>query len=219
MFLEMRDICFKYPNTGEYILKDFNLDVEKGEILSIIGLSGSGKSTVLRLIAGLEAPAAGTIRLNNTLVAGEVTFVPPERRNIGMVFQDYALFPHMTVGDNIAFGLSDMPKQARLERINALLRLTNMTEYKDRYPYQLSGGQQQRVAVARALAPKPHLLLMDEPFSNVDYELKARMRQEIRDILKQENATCIFVTHDKSDVEDMSDRTVHITPVGKDCSC
>lgn len=129
-----------------------------------------------------------------------------------MVFQDYALFPHFTVHSNIAFGISNIPKKDRDERVNRLLSLINMNEYKDRYPYQLSGGQQQRVAVARALAPNPYLLLMDEPFSNIDFELKQKMRMEIRCILNAEAVTCIFVTHDKSDIEDMSDRTITITP-------
>ncbi|KYZ77763.1 ABC transporter [Anaerosporomusa subterranea] len=212
MFLDLKDISFKYDGTGQYVLKDFNLQAAKGEIVSIIGLSGSGKSTVIRLIAGLEVPNAGTITVNNRIVADKTTFVPPEKRRIGMVFQDYALFPHLTVYSNIAFGLSEMPKRERQVRIDRLLALINMSEYKDRYPYQLSGGQQQRVAVARALAPNPDLLLMDEPFSNIDCELKQKMRMEIRTILKAESVTCIFVTHDKSDVEDLSERTITIVP-------
>lgn len=210
MFLEMRDIFFTYKHADAYVLKSFNLTVEKGEIISIVGLSGSGKSTVLRLIAGLEMPAQGSISINNRTMVDDVTFVPPERRNIGMVFQDYALFPHLSVNENIAFGISKLSDKGRAERVTELLHLIQMVEYGDRYPHQLSGGQQQRVAVARALAPKPHLLLMDEPFSNVDCGLKEKMRQEIRAILKAEAATCIFVTHDKTDEADMSDRTIQM---------
>lgn len=211
MFLDLKNVSFKYNGTDKYVLKDLNISVEKGEIVSIVGLSGSGKSTVLRLIAGLEVPASGSITINNRVVADKNSFVPPEKRKIGMVFQDYALFPHFTVHSNIAFGISNILKKDRDARVNRLLSLINMNEYKDRYPYQLSGGQQQRVAVARALAPNPYLLLMDEPFSNIDFELKQKMRMEIRCILNAEAVTCIFVTHDKSDIEDMSDRTITIT--------
>ncbi len=212
MFLEMKDISFKYTGSNTYVLRNFSLSVEKGEIVSIVGLSGSGKSTVIRLIAGLEMPSSGSIAINGRLVCDKATFIPPEKRKIGMVFQDYALFPHFTVYENIAFGLSGKPKKERDERVDKLLTLINMPEYKDRYPYQLSGGQQQRVAVARALAPKPDLLLMDEPFSNIDFELKQKMRLEIRSILKAEAVTCIFVTHDKTDIEDMANRIITISP-------
>jgi iron(III) transport system ATP-binding protein len=132
-----------------------------------------------------------------------------------MVFQDYALFPHLTVYENIAFGIGKLTSSERASRVSELLDLINMRDYKDRFPYQLSGGQQQRVAVARALAPNPYLLLMDEPFSNIDSDLKQKIRQDIKSILKAENMTCIFVTHDKSDVEDMSDRTITITPAAQ----
>lgn len=210
MYLEMKDISFAYKQADAYVLTSFNLIAEKGEIVSIIGSSGSGKSTVLRLIAGLEVPARGSISINNTIMVDDNIFVPPERRNIGMVFQDYALFPHLSVSENIAFGISKLSGRERAERAGELLHLIQMAEYGGRYPHQLSGGQQQRVAVARALAPKPHLLLMDEPFSNVDSILKEKMRQEIRAILKAEAATCIFVTHDKADEANMSDRTIQM---------
>ncbi len=212
MFLQLKNINFKYDGNHQYVLKDFHLQAAKGEIVSILGLSGSGKSTVIRLIAGLEVPAGGTIEINGRLVAGPDSFVPPEKRKVGMVFQDYALFPHLSVYENIAFGLSHLSKAELSARVNSLLELINMSEYGSRYPYQLSGGQQQRVAVARALAPKPDLLLMDEPFSNIDCELKQKMRGEIREILKSESATCLFVTHDKADLEDLSDRSITIEP-------
>lgn len=210
MFLQLRDVSFKYRSSGSYVLSNFNLDVNKGEIVSIVGLSGSGKSTVLRLLAGLEVPASGNITINNKTMVNDSIFVQPERRNIGMVFQDYALFPHLTVRQNIAFGIPHLSSQNRSNRVSELLSLISMREYEERYPHQLSGGQQQRVAVARALAPNPHLLLMDEPFSNIDRALKEKMRQEIRSILKAEHVTCIFVTHDATDVEDMSDRVIQL---------
>jgi iron(III) transport system ATP-binding protein len=166
----------------------------------------------LRLIAGLEVPTQGSISMHGKIVVDSQTFVPPEKRNVGMVFQDYALFPHLTVYENIAFGIVKLKNSDRAARVSGQLNLINMADYRDRYPYQLSGGQQQRVAVARALAPNPYLLLMDEPFSNIDSDLKQKIRQDIKSILKAENMTCIFVTHDKSDVEDMSDRTITITP-------
>jgi iron(III) transport system ATP-binding protein len=215
VFLEMKNISFTYPGTGSNVLKDFNLSVAKGEIVSIVGLSGSGKSTVLRLIAGLEVPTEGSISMHGKIIVDNQTFVPPEKRNVGMVFQDYALFPHLTVSENIAFGIARLKSSERAARVGGLLDLINMAEYKERYPYQLSGGQQQRVAVARALAPNPYFLLMDEPFSNIDSDLKQKIRQDIKSILKAEHMTCIFVTHDKSDVEDMSDRTITITPATK----
>jgi len=211
----MKNISFKYSCSSTYVLEDFNLCVEKGEIVSIVGLSGSGKSTVLRLIAGLEVPTEGCISMHDKIVVDSTTFVPPEERNVGMVFQDYALFPHLTVYENIAFGIAKLKSIDRAVRVGGLLDLINMAEYKDRFPYQLSGGQQQRVALARALAPNPYLLLMDEPFSNIDCDLKQKIRQEIKNILKAENMTCIFVTHDKSDVDDLSDRAITITPTMK----
>ncbi len=210
LFLEMKGISFKYSNTETDIVKNFGLTAERGEIIAVVGLSGSGKSTVLRLIAGLELPWRGCIRINGRTMVDNSVFVPPEKRNVGMVFQDYALFPHLTVYANIGFGITGLAEQARSARIFELLRLINMTEFSKRYPHQLSGGQQQRVAVARALAPRPHLLLLDEPFSNIDAGLRQKMRQEIRGILKAENATCIFVTHDQADVADMADRTIQM---------
>lgn len=210
MFLELNGIWFRYPGSNTDILRDFQLSAEKGEILSLVGLSGSGKSTVLRLIAGLEIPLGGSICINGRVVASPQVFIPPERRNVGMVFQDFALFPHLTVEQNIGFGLAKLTGKQRQERVHNLLALIHMEEYQKRYPYQLSGGQQQRVAVARALAPNPYLLLMDEPFSNIDTQLRARMRLEIKAILKAENATCLFVTHDQADVADMCDRSVPI---------
>lgn len=208
MFLDLNNISFQYEGFTHYVLKQFCLKVDKGEIVSLLGPSGSGKSTVIRLIAGLEIPGSGSIEINGRQVSGPEAFLPPEKRRVGMVFQDYALFPHLTVQENIAFGLSKLTKADRACRIESLLELTKMSDFRQRYPYQLSGGQQQRVAVARSLAPKPDLLLMDEPFSNIDCELKEKMRDEIREILKAEAVTCVFVTHDKADLENLSDRSI-----------
>ncbi|MCX7781453.1 MAG: ABC transporter ATP-binding protein [Negativicutes bacterium] len=210
MFLKMQDIAFRYRHSDKCVLSGFNLSVAKGEVVALVGLSGCGKSTVLRLIAGLEAPECGSISINGRIMANELVFVPPEKRNVGMVFQDYALFPHLTVAENIAFGLTRWDRPQRAERVVRLLRLIHMEEYCDRYPYQLSGGQQQRVAVARALAPGPDLFLLDEPFSNIDAALKESMRQEIRSILQAEEVTCLLVTHDQSDVADMAGRVIRI---------
>ena len=205
MILEIKNLDFKYDNSDELVLNDFSLDIEKGNIVSILGQSGSGKSTLLRIIAGLEAPSRGSIILNDNIIVDEKTFISPEKRGIGMLFQDYALFPHLNVYDNIDFGLHKLKKENRKERIEEVLNLVGLCEYKKRYPYELSGGQQQRVALARALAPKPLILLMDEPFSNLDADLKTKIRIELKEILKSEKMTCVFVTHDKVDAYEISD--------------
>ena len=150
----------------------------------------------------------GTIKISDTTVVSEGVFIHPEEREVGMVFQDYALFPHMTVKDNILFGLSRMPRKDRKQRVDEMLELVQMENFEKRYPHELSGGQQQRVALARALAPKPNVLLMDEPFSNLDADLKESIREELRAILKKANMTCIMVTHDKNDVEAICDHSI-----------
>ncbi len=208
MILEIKKLNFKYDNSEELILKDFSLDIEKGNIVSILGQSGSGKSTLLRLVAGLESPSSGSIILDDNIIVDDKKFISPEKRGIGMLFQDYALFPHLNVYENIEFGLHKLKKEDRKERINEVLKLVGLCDYKKRYPYELSGGQQQRVALARALAPKPLILLMDEPFSNLDADLKTKIRSELKEILKAEKMTCIFVTHDKLDADEISDRIV-----------
>jgi len=147
-----------YPNTQAPALDRFTLDIKKGEVISILGRSGSGKSTILRLLAGLERPKNGRLVIQDETLFDDKTFLQPEKRGIGMVFQDYALFPHMTVGANIMFGLSDMKKADKKKRMREMLELVELEEYEKRYPHQLSGGQQQRVAIARAIAPTPHLI-------------------------------------------------------------
>lgn len=210
MFVSIENLCFSYPNAKTAALDNFSLQIEKGEVISILGRSGSGKSTVLRLLAGLEMPAAGKVAIQEQILFDDRTFLQPEKRGIGMVFQDYALFPHMTVAENIFFGLFRMKKAEKKKRLQEVLELVELEGYEKRYPHQLSGGQQQRVAIARALAPNPHLLLLDEPFSNLDAELQEKIRKELRDILKKADITSIFVTHDEKDAHILADRIVKI---------
>lgn len=185
-------------------LSGLDLEVREGEILTILGPSGCGKTTALRLIAGFEIPDKGNIEVGGHLVSGQGTYIPPERRNIGMVFQDYALFPHLTVEKNVAFGL---PRGQRWEgRMRMILSMTGLTQLRSRMPHQLSGGEQQRVALARALAPDPTILLLDEPFSNLDSQLRVRVREEVREILKFSKTTALFVTHDQEEALYIGDR-------------
>src|SRR5215213_7718266 len=181
-----------------------NLDMPPGEFFSLLGPSGCGKTTTLRMVAGFERPDAGTIRIDGR----DVTGLPPRARRIGMVFQSYALFPNMTVADNIAFGLrvARHPAGEIAERVSAMLALVGLSEMGPRYPYQLSGGQQQRVAVARALAPRPKVLLLDEPLSALDAKVRVSLREEIRQIQKRLGITTIFVTHDQEEALSISDR-------------
>ena len=171
--------------------------------MALLGPSGCGKTTLLRLIAGFEQPDTGEIRLGDQLVAGPRTSVPPERRQVGLVFQDYALFPHLTVAENIGFGL---PRAGRAQRVAELLSIARLDGVGRRYPHELSGGQQQRVAVARALAPQPHVVLLDEPWSNIDALLRASMRNELSAILRAAGATVLLVTHDREEAFSLADR-------------
>lgn len=210
MYVVIKDLSFKYKNAKEYQIKNFSLEIEKGEIVALLGPSGSGKSTILRLISGLEVPNGGEIIVNNNILYNKDKFIEPEKRGIGMVFQDYALFPHMTVEKNVLFGVGNVDKNEKQRILDEVLELVDMKEYKKRYPHELSGGQQQRIAIARALAPKPSLLLLDEPFSNLDADLRKKIRNEIKDILKKSHSTSIFVTHDIEDAKDVADRIINI---------
>jgi len=192
--LTLENISHAYGRQS--VVKNLSLRLEEGEIGCLLGASGCGKTTVLRLIAGFETPTAGVVRLRGEVVAGQGRARPPEQRRIGMVFQDYALFPHLTVAGNIAFGLQEKSAPAG-RRVDELLQLVGLTGLGAKYPHELSGGQQQRVALARALAPRPHLLLLDEPFSNLDVELRERLSLEVRAILKQTGTAAILVTHDQ----------------------
>jgi iron(III) transport system ATP-binding protein len=177
--------------------------VRRGTILALLGPSGCGKTTILRLIAGFERPDRGEVELEGQRVAGPGVEVPPERRRVGMVFQDYALFPHLTVAANVAFGLPRTPD--RRARVEALLAQVGLAGLGHRWPHELSGGQQQRVALARALAPRPRVLLLDEPFSNLDAPLRARVRAEVRALLAEAGVTAIFVTHDREEALSLAD--------------
>lgn len=208
MQLEIKNLTFAYNKKEENIVENFNLEVEKGEVVALVGASGSGKSTVLRLTAGLEIPDAGEIAIAGQTVAAEHKFQPAEKREVGMVFQDYALFPHLSVGKNIAFGIDHLSKAQRKARVKELLELVNLEGFEKRYPHQLSGGQQQRIALARTLAPGPELLLLDEPFSNLDAELKDKIRYELNQIIKEIGVTTILVSHDREDAEFMQAREI-----------
>ncbi len=190
---------------GAEIVRGLDFVLARGTIGCLLGPSGCGKTTVLRCIAGFEPLRAGRILLNGELVSGPGAMVPPECRHIGMVFQDYALFPHLTVGENIAFGLRAAAREARAARVRELAALTGLAGALRQYPHELSGGQQQRVALARALAPRPQLLLLDEPFSNLDVDLRERLSLEVREIIKASGATAILVTHDQHEAFAMAD--------------
>ncbi len=183
---------------------DVGLALERGEILCLLGPSGCGKTTMLRLIAGFETPDDGTIHIGDRLVYGPGANVSPDKRRVGMVFQEGALFPHLTVAQNVAFGLAKGKR--RQAQVAEALQLVNLAGYDGRYPHQLSGGQQQRVALARALAPEPDLILMDEPFSSLDTGLRSQLRTEVRAILKEREATVVCVTHDQEEAMHMGDR-------------
>ncbi|MDR2744322.1 MAG: ABC transporter ATP-binding protein [Desulfovibrio sp.] len=201
MFLKIDAVFFAYPGrVNAWILAGYSLGMKAGERVGIAGPSGQGKSTLLRLIAGLERPQKGSIVIDGRLVAGQGAHVNPEDRQVGMVFQDYGLFPHMTVAQNIAYGLFRLHRNERRQRVNAMLDLIRMQDLADRHPYEISGGQQQRVAIARALAPGPKLLLLDEPLSNLDSALKAELRAEMRGLMDRARVTCLFVSHDMDDL-------------------
>ena len=187
-------------------VSDVSLSMNKGEIVSILGPSGCGKTTLLRMIAGLENPDAGTISLEGRNVYDKKTHVPSESRNLGMVFQEYALFPHLTVEQNLAFGIDLKDKKKKKQRIQKITELTHLTGLSDRYPHELSGGQQQRTALARTLATEPTLLLMDEPFSNLDASLRQSVRSQVEEIVRASGTSTIFVTHDKEEAYSISDR-------------
>lgn len=214
--LEIQNLTFRFSRAQAPVINNFSFSMNKAEIVGVLGQSGSGKSTLLRLISGLEMPEKGQIQIAGTTVVNEKLFVQPEDRGVGMVFQDYALFPHMTVKNNILFGLARIPRNERKPRLKEMLELIQMEDFEKRYPHELSGGQQQRIALARALAPKPNVLLMDEPFSNLDADLKEIIREELRTILKKANMTCIMVTHDRNDVDAICDRSISLSSnVGK----
>ena len=197
MFLEVSQLEVRYAGQTQAAVQGVSLGLSAGQIGVLIGPSGCGKTTLLRAVAGLEPVAAGAIRLSKQIVGSPQRSMPPEERRIGMVFQDYALFPHLSVGRNVAFGIHHLPRTEQAARVTEVLQLVGLEGSEHRYPHELSGGQQQRVALARALAPRPQLMLLDEPFSNLDVDLRERLAHEVRGILKQAGATALFVTHDQ----------------------
>ena len=209
--LKVRNLVKRFHGTQQSAVNDISFGLSAGEILALVGPSGCGKTTTLRIIAGLERPDSGTVLLNDRVVASESVFVPPEKRGVGMVFQDHALFPHLTVSENIAFGLRGQSPDQVKKTVGEMLHLVGLLPLAKRYPHALSGGERQRVALARALAPRPVLVLMDEPFSSLDADLRMEMREHVRRILKSMRATVVFVTHDQDEALYMGDRLAVLT--------
>jgi iron(III) transport system ATP-binding protein len=203
--LELRHVSCSYE-TGRPAVQGISFAAREGEILCLLGPSGCGKTTILRAIAGFEPVRSGQVFLSGELVSSPDVMTPTENRHVGMVFQEYALFPHLRVQDNIAFGLHHLARSERASRVQEMLRLTGLEGFERRYPHELSGGQQQRVALARALVQNPVVLLLDEPFSNLDPDMAGRMRQELHDLLRRTKTTTVLVTHDHDEAFAMADR-------------
>jgi iron(III) transport system ATP-binding protein len=208
--LAIENVTRQFSATAAPAVQVDTLTLQQGEILALLGPSGCGKTTLLRLIGGFERSQSGTVTLAGRIVSGAGQWVPPERRDVGMVFQDYALFPHLTVADNVGFGLRHLAKGKGMallqDQVKEAIALVGLQGLDRRYPHELSGGQQQRVALARALAPRPTLILLDEPLSNLDVQVRLRLRQEVRDILKSTSTSAIFVTHDQEEALAIADR-------------
>jgi iron(III) transport system ATP-binding protein len=204
--LQLDRVSKRYPR-GEYpAVDEVSISVPGGSFTALVGESGSGKTTLLRMVAGLEIPDTGRILLGTRLLFEGGVNLPPERRGVGLVFQHHALFPHLTVGENIAFGLRGQPTVARRRAVGKMLELIHLPGHEGRHPHELSGGERQRVALARALAPEPEILLLDEPFSNLDASLKNKVRDEVKQILSDAGATVLFVTHDTKDALAIADQ-------------
>jgi iron(III) transport system ATP-binding protein len=197
MFLQISNLAVQYAGRATAAVDGVTFSLQAGDIGVLIGPSGCGKTTLLRAVAGLEHASSGSIMLGPQVISSADVHVPAEQRHLGMVFQDYALFPHLDVARNVAFGIAHLPSKQRTQRVAEVLELVGMPTAGKRLPHELSGGQQQRVALARALAPSPRLLLLDEPFSNLDVDLRERLAHEVRGILKAAGATALFVTHDQ----------------------
>ena len=206
-FLEINDLSFSYMK-NELILNKVSLSINKGEFVSVLGISGSGKTTLLRLIAGLDKQNSGSIILENKVIADKNSTLAPEKRNIGLVVQDKALFPHLTVKKNIMFGIRKLKNKENLAM--EMMKLFKIDHHMAKYPHELSGGEQQRVALARALVPKPQLLLLDEPFDGLDKALKADLHNEVKKIVKLKGMTVVMVTHDHDEATLLSDRIFSI---------
>jgi iron(III) transport system ATP-binding protein len=204
--LSLEQLTKSYPAQPLPAVDHLSLELAKGEILALLGPSGCGKTTTLRLIAGFERPDTGVVVIGGRVMADGRTFVPPERRGVGVVFQEYTLFPHLTVEENVLFGLRHLATHDRARRLRDMLEMVGLGAFARRYPHELSGGQQQRVALARALAPRPAVLLLDEPFSNLDADLRTQMLHEVYAILRNLETTAVFVTHDHEEAFMVADR-------------
>ncbi|MGB3192731.1 MAG: ABC transporter ATP-binding protein [Limnoraphis sp.] len=208
VILHLEQVSKQFSRQDIPAVQNVSLTLDQGDILGLLGPSGCGKTTLLRMIAGFEQPQSGIITIAEQVVASPDCWLPPEQRDVGMVFQDYALFPHLSVEKNVAFGLQNIKKKSKedlKQRVSEALGLVGLSGLGNRYPHELSGGQQQRVALARALAPRPALVLLDEPLSNLDVQVRHRLRQELRDIIKAAGTSAIFVTHDQEEALSISD--------------
>lgn len=203
-YLEVKNLSKKYNTSSDYVLKRLNLSIEKGELVTLLGKSGCGKTTLLRILCGFENHSKGDILLKGKIISNKNIWVPPEKRNIGIVFQDYALFPNMTAWGNVAFALGK--NKDKTAQTDEMLKIMGLYDIRNNYPHQLSGGQQQRVALARALIRRPDVLLMDEPFSNLDLEIREMVKDETLKILREIEATVIFVTHDQMEALSISEK-------------
>ena len=206
--LKLKNISKSFNNVE--VLKDINLNIKKGEIISLLGKSGSGKSTLLNIIAGFDESDSGEMNVNNKIIFDNNTFIQPQNRNIGFVFQNYALFPHMNIFDNITFGIDDYPKKEKIEISKNLLKLVHLDGYEKQFPHELSGGQQQRIALIRSLSTNPDILLLDEPFSGIDSMVKVKIQKELLETLKQTHKTVIIVTHNIEEAKAMSDEIIYM---------
>ncbi|MEQ6436144.1 ABC transporter ATP-binding protein [Comamonas sp. w2-DMI] len=213
LHIEQLHLAYATPQGPHSVVRDFALDVPAGHIASLLGPSGCGKTSVLRAIAGFEPVVSGSIRLGQALLSGPGAHLPPERRRVGMMFQEYGLFPHLTAAQNVAFGLRRLDRAAQSARVQELLAVVGLAQSGAKFPHELSGGQQQRIALARALAPSPALLLLDEPFSNLDAATRERLTVEVRDILRAAGQTAVLVTHHAAEAEAMADQICVMTPV------
>ncbi|WP_218242144.1 ABC transporter ATP-binding protein [Comamonas fluminis] len=213
--IEQLQLGYDTPKGLQTVLRGFDLQVPAGHIASLLGPSGCGKTSVLRAVAGFEPVRAGSIHLGERLLSGSKVHLPPEQRHVGMMFQEYGLFPHLTAAQNVGFGLRRSSKPERDQRVQELLAVVGLADSGSKFPHELSGGQQQRVALARALAPSPALLLLDEPFSNLDAATRERLTAEVRDILRAAGQTAILVTHNAQEAETMADQICHMTPAAK----
>ena len=215
LLIKQLQLGYETPKGVNTILQSFDLQVPAGHIASLLGPSGCGKTSVLRAIAGFEPVRAGSIHLGERLLSGPQVHLPPEQRHVGMMFQEYGLFPHLSAEQNVGFGLRRSAKAERDLRVAELLAVVGLADAGAKFPHELSGGQQQRIALARALAPSPALLLLDEPFSNLDAATRERLTVEVRDILRAAGQTAILVTHNAQEAETMADQICHMTPAVK----